>query len=170
MVRFVAPRANKAQLLFFAVQKHQMKITKPRALIAAAIIAVLQFGSAVLAEEAASPRSIMIGTASPGGPYYVYGQEIARIISRAMGAEANAQVTQGPAQNIVLLDKREAMLGLVTTRPGLQGWTGTDWAKGTRYRTLRVAFPMYDTAFQFAVPQRVAVKSLNDLEGLRVGV
>ena len=147
-----------------------MKISKLGFLVTAAVIALLRFGIAVPAEEALSPRSLMIGTASPGGPYYVYGQEIARIISRAVGVEANAQVTQGPAQNIVLLDKREAMLGFVTTGASLQGWNGSDWAKGIKYRAMRVVFPMYDTAFQFAVPQRVAVKSLKDLEGLRVGV
>jgi uncharacterized protein len=52
----------------------------------------------------------------------------------------------------------------------LQGWDGVDWAKGTRYRAMRVIFPMYDTAFQFAAAKRLAVKSLADLAGLRVGV
>jgi TRAP-type uncharacterized transport system substrate-binding protein len=45
---------------------------------------------------------------------------------------------------------KEAMLGFVTAGVALQGWNGTDWAKGTRYRSILVIFPMYDTAFQFA--------------------
>jgi TRAP transporter TAXI family solute receptor len=138
--------------------------------ISAILIALLPFGAAVMADEAASSCSIMIGTASPGGPYYVYGQEIARVLSRVLGIEANAQVTQGPVQNIVLLEKREAMLGYITTGVGLQAWNGADWAKGTKYRSMRVIFPMYDTAFQFAVPKRLAIKSLTDFAGLRIGV
>src|SRR5262245_45696563 len=94
---------------------------------------LLMPGAAAKGEQAAWPAAIMIGTASPGGPYYVYGQAIARIISRNVKVEANAQVTQGPAQNIILLEKREAMLGFITTGVGLQGWNGTDWAKGTKY-------------------------------------
>ena len=76
--------------------------------------------------------------------------------------ETTAQVTQGPAQNIVLMEKKEAMLGFITMGVALQGWNGVDWAKGTRYRSMRVIFPMYDTAFQFAAPKRLAIKSLND--------
>jgi uncharacterized protein len=122
------------------------------------------------AEDANWPRSIAIGTGSPGGIYYGYGEGVGRIVTRTLHIEATAQVTQGPAQNIVLMEKKEAMLGFVTMGVALQGWNGTDWAKGTRYRAMRVIFPMYDTAFQFAAPKRLAVKSVNDFAGLRVGV
>ena len=83
-------------------------------------------------------------------PTNAYGEGLARILTRTLQIKATAQVTQGPAQNIVLMVKKEAMLGFVTTGVALQGWNGTDWAKGTRYRSIRVIFPMYDTAFQFA--------------------
>jgi hypothetical protein len=171
IVRRVAPYDNnKVQFFNFALQKTAMETVGVWGFISAILIALLPSGGVVMADEDASPRSIMIGTASPGGPYYVYGQEIARVLSRVLGIETNAQVTQGPAQNIVLLEKREAMLGFVTTGAGLQAWNGTDWAKGTKYRSMRVIFPMYDTAFQFAVPKRLAVKSLIDFAGLRIGV
>jgi TRAP transporter TAXI family solute receptor len=84
--------------------------------------------------------------------------------------EATAQVTQGPAQNIVLMEKKEAMLGFVTMGVALQGWNGTDWAGGTAYRSMRVIFPMYDTAFQFVALKRLGIKSLDDFSGLRIGV
>lgn len=147
-----------------------MRIAGARVFISVTLIALLLCDGAVMAEETALPRSIMIGTASPGGIYYVYGQEIAHILSRTLGVEASAQVTQGPAQNIVLLEKKETMLGFITTGAGLQAWNGTDWAKGTRYRSMRVIFPMYDTASQFAAPKRLAIKSVSDFTGLRVGV
>jgi TRAP transporter TAXI family solute receptor len=122
-----------------------------------------------LAQRSGWPASITIGTGSPGGPYYVYGQEIARVLSRDLGVEATAQVTQGPAQNIVLLEKRDVMLGFITTGVGLQAWNGAAWAKGHKYRAMRVVFPMYETAFQFAAPKRLGIKSLKELAGLRVG-
>src|SRR5437016_13203229 len=62
------------------------------------------------------------------------------------------------------------MLGFVTMGVALQGWNGIDWAKGIRYRSMRVIFPMYDSAFQFATLKRLAIKSLDDLAGLRIGV
>jgi TRAP-type uncharacterized transport system substrate-binding protein len=109
------------------------------------------------------------GDASPGGIYDAYGQALARILTRALQIEVTAQVTQGPAQNIVLMERREAMLGFVTMGVALQGWNGTDWAKATRYRSMRVIFPMYDTAFQFATLKRLAIKSLDDFAGLQIG-
>jgi TRAP transporter TAXI family solute receptor len=115
-------------------------------------------------------EALVVGTASPGGPYLSYGQGLASILSRELGREVTAQATQGPAQNIVLLEKREIMLGFVTMGVALQGWNGTDWAKGKHYRALRVIFPMYDTAFQFVVPKRLGVTWLEDLANLRVGV
>lgn len=138
-------------------------------LVSAIFMSPLAFGEAALAQRAGWPASITIGTASPGGAYYVYGQEIARVLSRALSIEATAQVTQGPAQNIVLLERREAMLGFITTGVGLQGWNGTNWAKGTKYRAMRVVFPMYDTAFQFAVAKRLGIKSLKEVGGLKIG-
>jgi TRAP transporter TAXI family solute receptor len=91
-------------------------------------------------------------------------------LSRALQIEVTAQVTQGGAQNVVLMEKKEALLGFVTTGLALRGWNGTDWAKGTRYRSMRVIFPMYDTAFHFAALKGLAIKSLDDFGGLRIGV
>src|SRR5499433_3624899 len=132
--------------------------------------ALADWGRAAWPQGGNWPRSISIGTASPGGAYGAYGEGLARILTRALQIEVTAQVTQGPAQNIVLMEKKEAMLGFVTTGVALQGWTGTGWAKGTRYRSMRVIFPMYDSAFQFATLKRLAIKSLDDFAGLRIGV
>jgi len=120
-------------------------------------------------DGARAAEPIIIGTASPGGPYLAYGQGLARILSRELGREVTALATQGPAQNVVLLEKKEVMLGFITTGVGLQGWNGNDWAKGTRYRSMRVIFPMYDTAFQFVAAKRLGLHWLDDFSGLRIG-
>jgi uncharacterized protein len=139
--------------------------------LTAALMGSVSAGDGLALAQAGNwPRSITIGTASPGGIYYAYGEGLARILGRRLQIETTAQVTQGPAQNIVLMEKKEAMLGFVTMGVALQGWNGTDWAKGTRYRSMRVIFPMYDTAFQFATLKRLAIKSLDEFAGLRIGV
>lgn len=139
-------------------------------LVAAILTSAPTWSGAACAQGGDWPRSITIGTASPGGPYYAYGEGLARILTRTLRIEVTAQVTQGPAQNIVLMEKKEAMLGFVTVGVALQGWNGADWTKGTHYRSMRVIFPMYDTAFQFATLKRLAIKSLDDFAGLRIGV
>jgi TRAP transporter TAXI family solute receptor len=61
------------------------------------------------------------------------------------------------------------MLAFINVGPSLQGWNGSDWAKGTHYRSMRVMFPLYDTAFQFVLHKRVAASSLDSFRGLRIG-
>jgi uncharacterized protein len=139
-------------------------------LVVALVASMTASGDSARTQATNWPRSITMGTASPGGAQGAYGEGLARILTRALRIDVTAQVTQGPAQNIVLMEKREAMLGFVTMGVALQGWNGVDWAKGIRYRSMRVIFPMYDSAFQFAVLKRLGIKSLDDLAGLRIGV
>jgi TRAP transporter TAXI family solute receptor len=122
-----------------------------------------------VAPEAASPRTIALATASPGGVYLVYGQALARILSHALHIEVTAEATQGAVQNVILLEKRATMLAFINMGPALQGWNGSDWAKGTHYRSMRVMFPMYDTAFQFVVAKRLRARSLDGFSDLRIG-
>src|ERR1700732_4635478 len=60
------------------------------------------------------PASLTIGTASPGGVYYVYGQGLAAILTEALGIPVSALATQGPEQNILLLESGDAQVGFVT--------------------------------------------------------
>ena len=122
-----------------------------------------------MAQEVASPRSIALATASPGGVYLVYGEALAPILSRALQIEVTTEATQGAVQNVILLEKRQTMLAFVNVGPSLEGWNGAAWAKGTHYRSMRVMFPLYDTAFQFMVDKRIATKSLDNFAGLRIG-
>jgi uncharacterized protein len=142
--------------------------TSLRAGYAILIALALHVGAAVV-DDAFGAEPIVIGTASPGGPYLAYGQGFARILSRELGQEVTAQATQGPAQNLVLLERKEVVLAFTTMGVGLQAWNGTDWTKGTKYRALRVIFPMYDTAFQIAAAKRLKARWLDDLAGLPIG-
>jgi TRAP-type uncharacterized transport system substrate-binding protein len=98
--------------------------------VACALIITLVLIGMAARDDARAAEPIVIGTASPGGPYLAYGQGLARILSRDLGQEVTALATQGPAQNIVLLEKKQVTLGFVTTGVALQGWNGNDWAKG----------------------------------------
>src|SRR6266478_1515578 len=125
--------------------------------------------SIVACEDAPAAEPIVIATASPGGPYLAYGQGLARILARELGQEVTAQSTQGPAQNVLLLERKQATLAFITMGVGLQAWNGSDWTKGTQYRSMRVIFPMYDTAFQFVAAKRLHLHWLEDLAGLHIG-
>src|ERR1700730_5098583 len=117
------------------------------------------------------PKSLMLGTASPGGPYYVYGEALAQILTEKLGITVNPLPTQGPVHNVKLLDSGGAQLGVITMGIGLQGWNGTgDWANGKRFQNMRALFPMYDTPFDAVVLRRSGIATLAQLDKKRVGV
>lgn len=120
------------------------------------------------AAESTAPETVTIATASPGGIYYPYGHGLAALLTKYVGVTFVDQATQGPAQNIRLIEQRQAMIGMTTMGVALQGWNGTGWANGMQYRSMRALFPMYDTPFQFAAPKRLNIGSLGGFAGKRI--
>jgi len=117
------------------------------------------------------PKSLTLGTASPGGVYYIYGDGVARILTENLGITVNALPTQGPVHNVQLVESGGAQLGLITMGVGLQGWNGTgDWTEGKHFRTMRALFPMYDTVLQIVVLKRSGRSTVKELDKLRIGV
>jgi TRAP transporter solute receptor, TAXI family len=117
------------------------------------------------------PASLTLVTASPGGTYHVYGAEVAKLLTRALDLPVAERTTEGPSENIRLIEAGEAQIGFVTLGAALQAWNGEgDWTHGRTYRGFRAAFPMYDTPFQFVVPQASSIQSVGELEGMRIGV
>src|SRR6478672_6535232 len=75
------------------------------------------------------PKALTLVTASPGGVYYVYGEELARILTERLGIAVNPLPTQGSIHNVKLLDSGGAQVGLITMSTGREGWNGTGaWA------------------------------------------
>ena len=127
--------------------------------------------TSVLAVDPNWPKSLTLGTASPGGVYYIYGEELAHILTEKLSIPVNPFPTQGSIQNVKLIDSGGAQLGLITMSTGLEGWNGTgDWTKGTHFRNIRALFPMYDNPFQAVVLQRSGITTLAQLDKKRIGV
>jgi uncharacterized protein len=140
-------------------------------LIFAACLLAIATSTNVSAADPDWPKSLTLGTASPGGVYYIYGEELAHILTEKLGIPVNPFPTQGSIQNVKLLDGGGAQLGLITMSTGLEGWNGVgDWTKGVRFRDMRALFPMYDNPFQAVVLQRSGIATLAQLDKKRIGV
>lgn len=127
--------------------------------------------TSVLAANLDWPKSLTLGTASPGGLYYVYGEALAQILTEKLGISVNPLPTQGPVHNVKLVDSGGAQLGLTTMGVGLEGWNGTgDWTNGKQIRNIRALFPMYDNPLQAVVLQRSGITALAQLDKKRIGV
>lgn len=116
------------------------------------------------------PKSLTLGTASPGGVFYVYGEALAKILTESLKIEVNPLPTQGSEHNVKLIESGNAQLGLLTMGSGLQGWNGTgDWTKGHRYRKMRALFPMYENVFSFVTLPRTGITTVAQFNNRNVG-
>jgi uncharacterized protein len=94
---------------------------------------------------------------------------VAQMMTEKTGVNVSTQQTQGPNQNMILVDGGKIELGMVTMGVALHGWNGTGWANGKKYANVRAMFPMYDTPFHFVANEKSGIKSVADLDGKRVG-
>lgn len=139
--------------------------------IVSVVIAALIWSASARCADPGWPQALTIVTASPGGTYHVYGGGLASLLTRVLRMPVAELPTEGPIQNIQLIEAGEAQLGFVTMGVALQAWNGTgDWTNGKQYRAIRALFPMYDTPFQFVMPKDSAIRSLADMAGKRIGV
>ena len=130
-------------------------------LAAAAALALLTTAAPSRAGEPHWPDHLTIATASPGGTYHVYGEGLANILTRNLDLPVTMRPSDGPTQNIELLEAGEAKLGFVTTGIALQAWSATGiWAGKKPARSMRAMFPMYDTPFQLLVFQESNMRSV----------
>jgi TRAP transporter TAXI family solute receptor len=155
-----------------AVRRYQeviMTTTLLRIVIALAAVFVLP--KAARSAEAHWPETLTIGTGSPGGTYYDYGKGLANLLTRKLDMPIFMRSTEGPTENIKLLEDGEIQLAFVTLGVAQQGWNGVgEWTGGKRFRAIRAIFPMYDTPFQFMVLQESGIRSVAELTDRRVGI
>jgi TRAP transporter TAXI family solute receptor len=121
--------------------------------------------------EAHWPETLTIGTGSPGGTYYDYGEGLARLLTRKLDLPVFMRPTEGPTENIKLLEAGNIQLAFVTLGIAQQAWNGSgEWTGGKQFRAMRAIFPMYDTPFQFMVLQESGIRSIAELTDKRVGI
>lgn len=136
-----------------------------RGLLAAALVVLVSsaaFGQA---------KRLVLGTASLGGTYVVYGEVVASLLGAKAGLQVSTQQTQGPLQNVIMVDDGKIGIGMTTMGLALQAWTASgNWTKGRKYESIRALFPMYDTPMQCVSLQKSGITTFRQLEGKVVGV
>jgi uncharacterized protein len=118
----------------------------------------------------AQPATLTLGTASVGGTYYVYGGLVADLLTAKAGLQVTPRQTQGPNQNVILVDEGKLSLGMTTMGVALQAVKGSGaWTKGKKFENIRALFPMYDTPLQCVSLRKSGITSFRQLEGKTVG-
>ncbi|NVF15799.1 TAXI family TRAP transporter solute-binding subunit [Vreelandella maris] len=147
-----------------------MKMKKTNLAVGAISLAI---SSIAFANEDRSdwPSSLVMGTASQGGTYYIYGAGLANLISQELDINLGTEVTGGPAQNVSMVQMGEHDFGLTTLGPAQEAIEGkSPVMAGVEHENIRAVIPMYSSIFHYAALEQSGITSVADLEGKRLGV
>jgi TRAP transporter TAXI family solute receptor len=133
-----------------------------------AAITCLTFTTGVLAQD--RPTSLTVATASPGGVFAIYGEGLAALITKSVGVKTSTRQTQGPSQNLVLVQSGQAGLGMATSGPAFEALTGVlELKPGDKHTKVRALFAMYPTPFQMIALKDSGISKMEDFAGKRLG-
>jgi TRAP transporter TAXI family solute receptor len=106
--------------------------------------------------------TVVLGTATPGGGFPVYGQAVAETINETDPTlSVQTRNTKGSTENVPLLETGQIDLGLVTGEVAHEAMTGV----GRPPADLRILTAMYSTAGMFVVRGDTTFHSIDDLKG-----
>ena len=105
---------------------------------------------------------IVLGTATPGGGFPLYGGALADTINETdPSLNVEARNTKGSTENIPLMEAGEIDIGLVTGEPFYEAVEGI----GRSRADLKIITAMYSTAGMFIVRADSPARSIDDLKG-----
>lgn len=112
--------------------------------------------------SAAERIKVILGTATPGGGFPVYGQAVAEAIHETdPSIEVETRNTTGSTENVPLLEAGRLDLGLVQGEVAYEALSGI----GRPAADLRILAAMYSTAGMFVVRADTPPRTVQDLKG-----
>ena len=130
------------------------------------VAALLMLAGAAVAEEgskAISKTTIVLGTATPGGGFPLYGNAFAEVMNAADDTLAiEPRNTKGSNENIPLLEQDKLDIGLVTGEPAYEAFLGIGGRPKTNAKILTA---IYSLPGMFVVRADSPYKTISDLKG-----
>ena len=127
-------------------------------LVLAAAVGVL----GVSASAAAQPRVVVLGTATPGGGFPVYGQAVAETINAIdPSIRVETRNTKGSTENVPMLETGQLDIGLVQGEVAHEVLSGI----GRPPAKLPIIAAMYGTPGMFVVRGDTSYRTILDLKG-----
>ncbi len=136
--------------------------------LALAVLCLLVAGFA--AGAPAQETKLVLATGGTAGTYYPFGGAMARIWnSKVAGMNVTVQATGASAENVRLVDKKEAELAIVQSDTVDFAFNAKEAFK-EKLGNLRAIAVLYPEIIQLVTSGDSPVKSFADLKGLKVGV
>ena len=108
------------------------------------------------------PRTVVLGTATPGGGFPVYGDAVAATVNATDPAlRVETRNTKGSTENVPMLEAGQLDIGLVQGEVAHEAFEGI----GRPPTKLRIVAAMYGTAGLFVVRADTPYRTIADLKG-----
>ncbi len=121
----------------------------------------------VSAAEDAVPAELVLGTATTGGGFQLFGQHLAEVIDAVdPDLHVEAIATRGSKQNLLYLEEGKIDIGLVEGNAARQALEGV----GRPSADLKVVSVMYPNPGMFVVRANAPYASIEDLRGERIAI
>ena len=110
----------------------------------------------------AAPTTVVLGTATAGGGFELYGRHLAEVISETdTSLKIETRPTRGSAENVPLLEAGKLDIGLVEGNVAHAAFEGVNQEK----TNLRIVAAMYPGPGMFVVRSNSPYHTINDLKG-----
>lgn len=116
---------------------------------------------------------VTLVTGSTGGTYYPVGTILANHFNKALlsqGYKFSAQSSGGTTENLDMLKKSEAEMGIAMCNLTGFSYTGTNRYEGKPNPNLRYVFGLWPEASQFVFSKSSGIKGWDDLKGKKIAV
>lgn len=123
-------------------------------------------GIGLVSSQAADRTPVILGTATPGGGFELYGGALAEVVNATDSTlYILARNTRGSRQNIPLLEQGTLDVALVASLPAREAFEGIERDAPT---SLKIITAIYPTFGAFAVKTDSPAKTFSDLVGKKV--
>lgn len=129
--------------------------------------------SMVAVSQAFSVDFITIVTGSTGGTYYPVGTILANHFNAALAKKNfkwSAQSSGGTAENLEMLNKKEAEMAIAMANLTGFAYTGTVRYEGRKFENLRFVMGLWPDVTQFVYRVDSGIKTWKDLKGKKIAV
>src|SRR5690242_20144856 len=128
-------------------------------LLAVALVATIMAGEVVTAQQ---KTQVILGTATPGGGFPLYGDAVTAIVNEVDPSLAiEPRNTKGSTENIPLLEQGKLDIALVTGEPAYEAFAGI----GRPRTDLKILAAMYSTPGMFVLRADHPARTIHDLTG-----
>ena len=132
----------------------------------AVCVLVTLSGIGLVSSKAADRTPVILGTATPGGGFELYGGALAKVVNSTDSTlNILARNTRGSRQNIPLLEQGTLDVALVASLPAREAFEGINRDAPTSIKIITAIYPTFGA---FAVRADSPAKTFSDLVGKKV--